>query len=263
MYLYYDRNGTLKEQINDDVLRGGNENINKIYVYWEDVGTTNWSIWARYVSESKVYYPSSSTYQTSSTSETKTIPYSSKRDLKFFKYYTNYKFYVLDIPSNVLGWGSGSSSHYENGVSAMCSLWFSDGTNIYTMSNISFNIERTTLSVAEDENINVAQWNMLLNLFSGIKKLYKHKLTITCVKDVSTYTINYDAYSTKATPFVKTESLYNYIAYNVGYCQVLTSMIYTSTCTFAESKNYLSFTTGTTSVSSAEITNIIDSVNEA
>lgn len=161
MYLYFDSNGTLKEQINDVALRQGNANINKLYVYWEK-SVNNQSItglWARYKADDGSYYPSSSTYQETNTTINAQIPYDKNRDLKYFNYWTTYKFYVIDIPELVLG-VSGAW---------LGSLWFVENDSITTLSEIAFYVESSTLSVKADENINVAQWNELMLLVSSFK----------------------------------------------------------------------------------------------
>ena len=36
MYLYFDKNGVLKEIVNDEAIRQGSANYNKIYMYFEN-----------------------------------------------------------------------------------------------------------------------------------------------------------------------------------------------------------------------------------
>ena len=161
MYLYFDSNGTLKEQINDVALRQGNANINKLYVFWEK-SVNNQSItglWARYKADDGSYYPSSSTYQETNTTTNAQIPYDKNRDLKYFNYWTTYKFYVVSIPNDVLSVGG----------NWLCSLWFVEGSDITTLSNVAFYVEDSNMSIKIDENINVAQWNSLMSAYSGLE----------------------------------------------------------------------------------------------
>ena len=172
MYLYFDRTGTLKEQITVPA-RVGNSGINKIYVYWDsdyaftsaDNDTTT-EAWCRYKKADDTY-----TVNLWNDAVVKaTIPYDQNRDLKFFKYGQTYKFYVFNIPDEVL-----TTFNQEKVQSVLFSCWFEingsveheeDG-DIVTMSLVAFAVEPSTQSVAEDQNINIAQWNALVKMLSG------------------------------------------------------------------------------------------------
>lgn len=151
MYLYFDSQGTLKEQINDEALRQGNSGINQLYIYWER-GSLNDSLFYRFKASSMAEVPSGTTYYTEHTVEYGEIPFSKKRDLKFFKYFTEYQFYVINIPDVVLG----------SGGAWLGSIWINKGGNITTLSRIAFFVEESNATVEADENINIAQWNSLM-----------------------------------------------------------------------------------------------------
>lgn len=92
MYLYFDKNGKLKEIINDEALRQGNYGTNKMYIYIED----------RSYSSIDVTYllPSGSTIgpdNHNSFVNDEYIPFNPKRDLKYFKYDQEYRFCVITI----------------------------------------------------------------------------------------------------------------------------------------------------------------------
>lgn len=99
MYLYFDRNGVLKEIVNDESLRQGNYGVNSMYVYVE----------GRDLSRADVNYlmPDGAvvgpilcddfTDPTASDNSDCFIPFDPKRDLRFFKYYKAYKFLVVDL----------------------------------------------------------------------------------------------------------------------------------------------------------------------
>lgn len=100
MYLYFDRTGVLKEIINDEALRQGNYGINKIYVYVENRNYI--SIDVSYVnSEGTIIGSQNHSTFTNPDADTPAdncyIPYNPERDLKFFKYWTPYKFLIIDL----------------------------------------------------------------------------------------------------------------------------------------------------------------------
>lgn len=169
MYLYFDKTGNLKEQINDEALRQGNSNINKLYVFWEkavdNVNIT--ALWARFKSDESTYYPSSTTWMVSTTTTTETIPYDKNRDLKFFNYFTEYKFYVVTLPDEVLG-VSGSW---------LGTLQFVETNAITTLGQLAFYVSESNSSVEADENINIAQWNYLIKMVSDLSEEYDGFIT--------------------------------------------------------------------------------------
>ena len=116
MYLYYDRYGTLKEQITFNPARVGNSNVNKIFVYWE--GVEEFPDWAqelalqtRYLLQDNTQYPSATTFGFSAQPETAELPFDKNQDLKYFKYYKEYKFLTIDIPDEVLSYNGPVKSY--------------------------------------------------------------------------------------------------------------------------------------------------------
>lgn len=135
MYLYFDKNGTLKEQISSEAFRKGNEGINKLYIYYENEENSD-ELLTRYRSPQKEYKPSATTFYSEFSRETSTIPFDKDRDLKYFKYGVSYNFYVVDIPDVILA---------ESG-NWLCSIWIEKGqtTSLLTgLSNIAFYVEYT------------------------------------------------------------------------------------------------------------------------
>lgn len=159
MYLYFDTQGNLKEQINDQALRQGNSNINKLYVYWEksEDNENITGLWARFKADDGTYNPSSSTWIQTNTYVEETIPYDKNRDLKFFNYFKEYKFYTITIPDAVLG---------QSGA-WLGTLQFVETNSITTLGQLAFYVSESNSSVEADENINIAQWNYLIALVSG------------------------------------------------------------------------------------------------
>lgn len=100
MYLYFDKTGTLKEIINDEALRQGNSGVNKIYLYVEDQTYT--SVDVTYLLKSNLIVGPEN-YNTFATGNAKQIPFNPKRDLKYFQYYKDYNFLVIDLEADVNG----------------------------------------------------------------------------------------------------------------------------------------------------------------
>ena len=175
MYLYFDTQGNLKEQINDQALRQGNSNINKLYVYWEksEDNENITGLWARFKADSETIVPSSTTWITSNTYVEQTIPYDKKRDLKFFNYFKTYKFYVIDIPDAVLG---------ESGA-WLGTLQFVETNSITTLGQLAFYVSASNASVEADENINIAQWNYLIKYVSALEEEYSGFITESELED--------------------------------------------------------------------------------
>ena len=158
MYLYFDRSGTLKEMYNPDIERVGNSNVNKLYIYWElaeDLTITG--LRTRYKLEDNSNYPTTPDYVNQYTVATSKIPYDKKEDLKFFKFFKDYQFYVVNVPDEVLA---------KDGA-VICSAWFVYGNNIQAMGKFAFAVDGDTEMVKPDYNINIAQWNSLITLLKN------------------------------------------------------------------------------------------------
>lgn len=181
MYLYYDRYGTLKEQITFNPARVGNSNVNKIFVYWE--GVEEFPDWAqelalqtRYLLQDNTQYPSATTFGFSAQPETAELPFDKNQDLKYFKYYKEYKFLTIDIPDEVLS--------YNGAVKSYIWVLNADKKRILGLGVFAFMVDGDINEVIPDENISLAQWNMIsaqLGLLSG------SVIDVTC--DIATNTL--------------------------------------------------------------------------
>ena len=192
MYLYYDRYGTLKEQITFNPARVGNINVNKIFVYWEGVEEfPDWeqelALQTRYLLQDNTQYPSATTFGFSTQHETAELPYDKNQDLKYFKYYKEYKFLTIDIPAEVLS--------YNGAVKSYIWVLNADKKRVLGLGVFAFMVDGDINEVIPDENISLAQWNMIsaqLGLLSG------SVIDVTC--DVATNTLKvYYANGTTAT----------------------------------------------------------------
>ena len=162
MYLFFDKNGILKEIVQEDKVRVGNVNSNKIYVYLEnDLLITD------------IYYvikkPNGELSNEISFIDNvveKQIPYDKKRDLKYFKDYVNYKFYYIEL--------DGDSLQYDGLAVATIRILVND--SIYAQGMITFNIENNVIKY--DNKITQSQYDYLLSIFSETKETIKDKLNI-------------------------------------------------------------------------------------
>lgn len=183
MYLFFDRNGTLKEQITVSPIRVGDSNVDKVYVYWDSEIEPS-GINYRYKKPNDEYTLS----LTSDTTIETTIPYDQDRDLKFFKYGQTYKFYVCDIPDDIYEVLPGMQTY-----TCLFSCWFIYGDKIKTMGLVAFGVEPSTQSVAIDQNINIAQWNELIKIYNNLKPV-EIDSGVSSVSGSFDFTINVNDY---------------------------------------------------------------------
>ena len=185
MYLYFQRNtGILKEMINDEALRAGNDGVNKMYIYLEGMDTDDniESCWVRFICPDGTVIPDTSAEQINPTD----IPYNAKRDLRFFKYYKKYPFFVISIPMSDI---SGHISENSNTVRAEIRIIEDDGNGILSTINdgvlthpldlpsvdadevlqlgdVLFTIDTYNQTVEPTEYLSLAQYNYLVKLIS-------------------------------------------------------------------------------------------------
>lgn len=115
MYLFFDKNGTLLEFINDVAFRQHNVGANKLYVHIQDGDNPNSGkisesiigLTQRYqkpsgavVDGNPVVRPQDGTSYQEGVFEYKTVPVLPKRDVKRFVYGKKYEFFVVDVPSS-------------------------------------------------------------------------------------------------------------------------------------------------------------------
>lgn len=161
MYIYYNAQGVLQEVVNDIPLRQTNSNVNDIYVYIEG---------ASYDTENQ-YYPlptnitqlgvryainsgAVSNETLVNTQEIAQIPYEKKRDLKKFKYFTNYQFFKISVGDDILA---------QNGTVA-CTVRAYDTNKalILALGLITFIVE-VEVGITADTSITQAQFNYLMS----------------------------------------------------------------------------------------------------
>lgn len=171
MFLYFDRQGTLKEQINNDVIRAESSGVNKIYIFWEEnEKLSNWeknldsSISYKFYGENNVVSKEYADYK----KEVVQIPYNNKQDLKFFEYYKYYNFYSFVIPDDELA----------NAEFKSCLVKIISGQSIWSLGLFAFMVDGDTKKVLPDEHITIAQWNDLLTKLGSIKGIDDYNLLL-------------------------------------------------------------------------------------
>lgn len=170
MYLYFDRLGVLKEIINDEALRQGNYNVNKLYIYCErnDIVRLNVSY----------LLPSSLVVGPTSFNETETteIPYDKKRDLYYFEYHKEYTFIVVDLEADINGNGP-----LDQAGLVHCSISAVLTSGILTLGAVNFMVELDSVYnqyyVAQQEYMSLSDYRYLeylvkLSNFENYQPLY-------------------------------------------------------------------------------------------
>ena len=168
MYLYFDNNGILKEIVDDVATRKGNNEVNRLYIYVD--GITPKTEWITYQTSDGVQ----SNETLIETTITKTIPYDRNRDLKYFKNFQEYLFYVATIPSSVLA---------VSGLTKASVRVALQDDSLMTLGLIIFTIEESV--VLQDSFITESQYQYLLNIISNFEELNN-----TGVIGISTQIVN-------------------------------------------------------------------------
>lgn len=158
MYIYLDKQGIVKEIINDEALRQSASNVNEIYVYYDglqenDIG----SVLATYGLPDGTI---TDEMEVATRTEESEIPYNAERDLKYFQYYKAYAFYHFAIADLALS--------QEGVVRLMIRLAQKDGEYIKVAGLICFDVEGEL--VKEDHGVSLAQYNYLVKAWYETKE---------------------------------------------------------------------------------------------
>lgn len=159
MYIYLDKQGIVKEIINDEALRQSASNVNEIYVYYDglqesDIG----SVLATYGLPDGIILDAMEV--ATQTEKPKEIPYDAERDLKYFQYYKPYPFYHFAIDDVALS--------QKGVVRLMLSLVQKNGEYIKVAGLICFDVEGEL--VKDDHGVSLAQYNYLVKAWMDTKE---------------------------------------------------------------------------------------------
>ena len=158
MYIYLDKQGVVKEIINDEALRQSASNVNEICVYYDglqesDIG----SVLATYGLPDGTI---TDEMEVATQTQEMEIPYDAERDLKYFQYYKAYPFYRFSIADLALS--------QEGVVRLMIRLAQKDGEYIKVAGLICFDVEGEL--VKEDHGVSLAQYNYLVKAWVDTKR---------------------------------------------------------------------------------------------
>jgi len=146
MYIYFDTNGTIKEVINDESIRRGSSDYNKIYCYLEGNPDID-DIW--YLQKNP---DGTLTNEVSFVDNivTKAIPYDAKRDMKYFQDFEEYKFYVFTLSSSYLS---------QNGL-VVATIRVAENNTLWALGELTFNVQANIVN--SDNGITQSQYDYLL-----------------------------------------------------------------------------------------------------
>ena len=154
MYIYFDKSGSIKEIVNDEALRQGNNNANVIYCYFE--GTTQLSFSRVDFSILRNGDTSAITYTEDNDSPiTVQVPYNADRQLLRFKYYKDYPFHKYTLTATNLA---------LSGVIKITITAYDTNNKVFAMGTYIGEVENGVLNY--DTDITEAQYQSLLNMLA-------------------------------------------------------------------------------------------------
>lgn len=163
MYLFFDKQGKLKEVINDQPLRQASSG-DKMYIYFD--GYVDENCWLKIEKSDGTFTNEYAVTQR----EVRQIPYDANRDLKFFKDYTPYGFFVYTLTSGDLD---------TDGLTKATVRLVGDDINALGL--VTFHIESSV--VAADKGVSVSQYDYLIELFTQFEdNVITEKIEITGVE---------------------------------------------------------------------------------
>lgn len=163
MYLYFNRNGVLKEIISDAAVREGSYGYDKVYVYFENDAVTSATANIKFSNDTTV------TVTLTREIEEQEIPdeITKYRDLKYFKAYVPYQFYSFVLGNT----DSNNPPVYSliNGLTEMSISAVINASTVQMQGLVVFMIENST--VVPDTTITEADFQYLLNAISNKEDL--------------------------------------------------------------------------------------------
>lgn len=177
MILYYDKTGVLKEIINDGSLRQGDYDIDKIYVYVDELD---------YVSAAVSYLlPDGETFVGPQSFANRTelqIPFDAKRDLKYFRYYRDYEFLVIPLEADQDDDNLGNGPLDQTGtVHCQISLIMLDGS-VKQLGEFNFHVEESPVTnlkyVSTQEWLSLSNYQYLVGQLGAALKSQPNTTTV-------------------------------------------------------------------------------------
>ena len=163
MYAYFDELGILRELVNDTILRKGNNNSNKVYVYFDNLSTID-GVDFSFLKNGQT----ESIYRVGTKVKTK-IPYNKDRTLTYFKEEKYYDFYECDLDIELLNVDGllhiSASAYYTSGEQKV----------VLTLGEILVNVENSSVKITT--TITDSEYSYLKGIISTMEALNSNAIT--------------------------------------------------------------------------------------
>ena len=163
MYAYFDEQGILRELVNDTILRKGNNNSNKVYVYFDNLSTID-GVDFSFLKNGQT----ESIYRVGTKVRTK-IPYNKDRTLTYFKEEKYYDFYECDLDIELLNVDGllhiSASAYYTSGEQKV----------VLTLGEILVNVENSSVKITT--TITDSEYSYLKGIISTMEALNSNAIT--------------------------------------------------------------------------------------
>ena len=163
MYAYFDEQGILRELVNDTILRKGNNNSNKVYVYFDNLSTID-GVDFSFLKNGQT----ESIYRVGTKVRTK-IPYNKDRTLTYFKEEKYYDFYECDLDIELLNVDGllhiSASAYYTSGEQKV----------VLTLGEILVNVENSSVKITT--TITDSEYSYLKGIIITMEALNSNAIT--------------------------------------------------------------------------------------
>ena len=163
MYAYFDEQGILRELVNDTILRKGNNNSNKVYVYFDNLSTID-GVDFSFLKNGQT----ESIYRVGTKVRTK-IPYNKDRTLTYFKEEKYYDFYECDLDIELLNVDGllhiSASAYYTSGEQKV----------VLTLGEILVNVENSSVKITT--TITDSEYSYLKGIITTMEALNSNAIT--------------------------------------------------------------------------------------
>ena len=163
MYAYFDELGILRELVNDTILRKGNNNSNKVYVYFDNLSTID-GVDFSFLKNGQT----ESIYRVGTKVRTK-IPYNKDRTLTYFKEEKYYDFYECDLDIELLNVDGllhiSASAYYTSGEQKV----------VLTLGEILVNVENSSVKITT--TITDSEYSYLKGIITTMEALNSNAIT--------------------------------------------------------------------------------------
>lgn len=163
MYAYFDELGILRELVNDTILRKGNNNSNKVYVYFDNLSTID-GVDFSFLKNGET----ESIYRVGTKVRTK-IPYNKDRTLTYFKEEKYYDFYECDLDIELL--------NVDGLLHISASAYYTSGSEkvVLTLGEILVNVENSSVKVST--SITDSEFSYLKGIIATMEALNSNAIT--------------------------------------------------------------------------------------